>query len=115
MNRYKLSRAGVDVNQGLKRLDNDKELYEMLMQKYWEVAHYEALKKAMEQGDMRQAFQQAHALKGMAGNLSFERLHTALIPMVEELRSGSMEKAQELFGEVTEAYDVLIGVLRGDS
>ena len=29
MNRYKLTKAGVDVNQGLKRLDNNKEFYEV--------------------------------------------------------------------------------------
>lgn len=57
MNRYKLSKAGVDVNQGLKRLNNDKEFYESLLQKFCEDTHYEDLKAALEQGDTDAAFQ----------------------------------------------------------
>ena len=34
MNRYKLTKAGVDVNEGLKRLDNDKDFYEELLEKF---------------------------------------------------------------------------------
>lgn len=112
MNRYKLSRAGVDVNQGLKRLNNSSEFYESLLMKFCDDTRYEQLKNAMDQGDMQQAFQHAHALKGAAGNLSLVRLYNALAPVVEELRRGNLEAAREYFKEVSEAYDVLMGVLK---
>lgn len=112
MNRYKLSVAGVDVNQGLKRLNNDKEFYEELLQKFCEDVHYQQLLKALEQGDAKEAFQHGHALKGMAGNLSMVRLYDALVPLVEELRNGNPEKAKKLLQEVKDAYEVLMGALQ---
>lgn len=112
MNRYKLSKAGVDVNQGLKRLNNDKEFYESLLQKFCEDTHYEDLKAALEQGDTDAAFRASHALKGAAGNLSFVRLYSLLAPMVEELRHHNLESAKNAFPEVTAAYESLMEVLK---
>lgn len=112
MNRYKLSRAGVDVKQGLKRLDNDSAFYEILLKKFCDSPQYEQLKNAMDQGDTQQAFQHAHTLKGASGNLSLVRIYDALTPMVEELRKGNLEMAQKYFEEVSEAYDVLMKVLK---
>lgn len=112
MNRYKLSRAGVDVNQGLKRLNNNSEFYEQLLGKFCNDTHYGQLKNAMDQGDVQQAFQHAHAMKGATGNLSLVRLYNALIPVVEDLRNGDLETAKKHFEEVSEAYDVLMEVLK---
>lgn len=112
MNRYKLSRAGVDVNQGLKRLNNDKEFYESLLQKFCEDTHYDDLKNALEQGDTDTAFQAAHALKGAAGNLSCTRLYSLLTPMVEELRHHDLESAKNAFPEITASYETLMEVLK---
>ena len=104
MNRYKLTKAGVDVNEGLKRLDNDKDFYEELLEKFCNDSHYAELKKAMEAEDMENAFKEAHALKGMAGNLSCMRLYHVLVPFVEKLRSRELEGAISIFPDVSEAY-----------
>ena len=112
MNRYKLSKAGVDVNQGLKRLNNDKEFYESLLEKFCKDTHYAELQAAFEQGDTEGAFQAAHALKGAAGNLSFVRLYSVLAPMVEELRHHDLESAKKALPEVTAAYEALMEVLK---
>lgn len=108
MNRYKLVKAGVDVNQAIRRLDNDKEFYETLLKRFCEDAHYDQLKNALEQGDVQLAFQNGHAMKGMAGNLSLTRLHAATAVLVDQLRNGNLEGGRQLFGEVTEAYTALL-------
>lgn len=115
MNRYKLFKAGVDTNKALKRLNNDKELYEELLERFCEDTYYAQMEAAIEQGDAQQAFQVAHALKGAAGNLSCIRLYDALVPCVEALRKGNLETAQEKFPEVKESYRVLMEALQGDS
>lgn len=104
MNRYKLTKAGVDVNEGLKRLDNDKDFYEELLEKFCNDSHYAELKKAMERKDTELAFKEAHALKGMAGNLSCTRLYSAMVPFVDQLRNHELEGASSMFPEVSEAY-----------
>lgn len=112
MNRYKLTKAGVDVSQGLKRLGNDKEFYENLLIRFCEDTRYDQLRQAMEQKDMEQAFQHAHALKGTAGNLSLTRLFDALNPLVEELRNRNIDHAQKYFPAVKEAYEILVDTLK---
>ena len=112
MNRYKLSRAGVDVEQGLSRLENDKEFYESLLKKFCTDTRYEQLKDALEQEKCQEAFRYAHPLKGIAGNLSMTRLYDATVPLVEELRQGNLRNAQALFPEVQAAYEALMIVLQ---
>lgn len=104
MNRYKLTKAGVNINEGLRRLDNDMDFYEELLEKFCNDHHYVELKKAMDSEDVENAFKEAHALKGITGNLSCVRLYDALVPLVEKLRSKDYAEAKPLFADVTEAY-----------
>lgn len=115
MNRYKLFKAGVDVNKALKRLNNDKELYEELLERFCKSTYYAQMEYAIGQGETQQAFQAAHALKGAAGNLSCTRLYDSLLPCVEELRKGNLENAREKFPEVKESYRVLMEALQANS
>lgn len=108
MNRYKLTKAGVDVNEGLKRLDNDKDFYEELLEKFCSDSHFAELKKAMEAEDSELAFKAAHALKGMAGNLSCIKLYHVLVPFVEKLRNHELEGALSIFPDVSEAYTAVL-------
>lgn len=114
MNRYKLFKAGVDVNQGLKRFDNNKEFYESLLVYFLNDTNYIELQNAMKEKNVKKAFGHAHALKGVTGNLSFTRLYGALIPFVEKLREGDYQGAQELYGEVQAAYEVVEDAIKGD-
>ena len=105
MNRYILTKAGIDVNEGIHRFNGNKELYEKFLTSFPEDIHYEQMLEAIEQKDVDAAFQGAHALKGITGTVSLAKLHSLLIPLVEELRAGSMEKVPELLPPVKEAYD----------
>ena len=105
MNRYRLTKAGIDVNQGIRRLNENKELYESLLIKFLDDKQYPLLCQAIEAQDVKAAFAAAHALKGMAGNLSLVRLHERLIPLVEELRAGNIEDLEGMIHAVMLAYD----------
>lgn len=111
MNRYALVKAGIDFNEGLRRFNNSKELYESFLLEFPKDQNYKGLCTALEQQDVQAAFQCAHSLKGVAGNLSLQKLHTALLPLVEELRAGSLANASELFLPVRENYAILSAVL----
>ena len=107
MNRYKLFKAGVNTEQGIQRLDGDKELYESLLTRFCSSSYYSQLCRALHEEKAKEAFENAHSMKGVAGNLSCVRLYEALIPLVEELRKGSLVHAGELFEPVKEAYELL--------
>ena len=111
MNRYKLSKAGIDANEGIKRFNNKADVYEKFLMCFPEDMNFQRMCKAIEEGDVKEAFQCAHALKGMAGNISLTRLHNDLLPLVEELRSDSLEKADELLEPVRADYEEVIKVL----
>ena len=105
MNRYILTKAGIDVNEGIHR-------FEKFLTSFPEDIHYEQMLEAIEQKDVDAAFQGAHALKGITGTVSLAKLHSLLIPLVEELRAGSMEKVPELLPPVKEAYDEVVQVIK---
>ena len=50
-------------------------------------------------------------LKGVAGNLSLVHLRTDIDPLVEELRRGSLENAEEFMKPVAADYDAVIAAL----
>lgn len=114
MNRYKLFKAGVDVNEGLKRVNDDKAFYESLLIRFCENSHYDQMKQAMEQNDVTLTFQHAHALKGAAGNLSLIALEEDFRPFVEALREGNLEKARDCFPKIQQDYELLQKAVMGD-
>ncbi|MEG2144282.1 MAG: Hpt domain-containing protein [Oscillospiraceae bacterium] len=75
MNRYELFKAGIDVTEGMKRFNNEKETYGAFLLKFMEDEYYSELCSALAEGDVVKAFNSAHSLKGVAGNLSLTDLH----------------------------------------
>lgn len=99
MNRYQLVRGGIDVAQGIERMGSVEE-YVALLAQFPQDSHTETLRMALERKDANQAFEAAHALKGIAGNLSLEDLSEALGPLVERLRNDGTEGTEELAANV---------------
>lgn len=108
MNRYKLYKAGVDVNDVLYRLGDDKELYEQLLLTYKNESHIEKLEKAIADNDAKEAFSVAHAMKGECGNMGFSRLYDALNKLVEKLRVEDMSDIEPIMNEIKEAHNLII-------
>lgn len=111
MNRYKLSMAGIDVKEGIHRFSDRKDIYESLLMEFPEDTCYRELLAAIEQKDVKAAFMAAHSLKGITGNYSMKELYENLLPLVEELRSGSMENAEELLVPIEKSYQKVIAAL----
>lgn len=111
MNRYKLSKAGIDVNDGIHRFNDNKELYEHFLFSFPEDEHYENMLAAIQAGNVEECFQQAHALKGIAGTVSLNQLHTNIIPLVEEFRAGKLDQVEKLLPPVKEAYEAAVAVI----
>lgn len=112
MNRYALVKAGVDFNKGLRRFNNNKDMYESFLSEFQTDENFAGLSHALEQQDAKTAFQYAHALKDVAGNLSLQKIYEALVPLVEQLRQGIFDQAPALFIPVRESYETLCKVLK---
>ena len=66
--------AGIDVQKGLKTVNNNSKLYTRLLGTFVAGNMQEALLEAVTSGDSQKIAAQAHAIKGVAGNLSLTQV-----------------------------------------
>ncbi len=81
-----LRQAGVNTEEGLKRLMNNEMFYLRLVNMALDDAGFAKLSAAVENDDRKAAFEAAHALKGVMGNLSLTPLYEKISEMTELLR-----------------------------
>ncbi|MGN1251200.1 MAG: Hpt domain-containing protein [Candidatus Spyradocola sp.] len=105
---------GGDYEQAAKRLPSVS-LVTRFIGKFLDDGSYAELRRAMAAGDRAEAFRAAHTLKGVCGNLSFDRLLasterlTALLrPEGETIPAG----ADALLAQVEQDYALTIGAIR---
>ena len=82
-----LGQFGADTADGLARCLNNEGFYLKMVNMGLKDAHFETLEHALEAGDLNGAFEAAHALKGILGNLALTPLYTPLSEITERLRS----------------------------
>lgn len=114
MNQYKLALAGINLNEGLARFNNNEKLYSRFLYEFVNDKHYLQLCSALTEKDVEGAFQAAHALKGVAGNLSLQHLMKALTPVVETLRAGNMPDPEADITPLCTAYKETIEAIKAD-
>lgn len=88
----KLRPFGIDYVDAMDRFGDNAELYERLALKYLDDGHLVALQAAMEAKDYSEGYSQAHALKGVAGNLSFKDLYECAALVSDALYAGEYER-----------------------
>lgn len=81
-----LEAFGANVSEGLRICVNNESFYLKMVRKAAEDTNYERLEKALENRDLKDAFEAAHALKGVYGNLALEPLYNPMSEMTEHLR-----------------------------
>ena len=82
-----LKELGVDTKEGLTRCMNNEKFYFRMLQMGLSDAHFESLEKSLEDNNIEEAFEAAHALKGVIGNLALAPIYNPLAEMTEMLRA----------------------------
>ena len=78
---------GANVDEGLGRCMNNEAFYLRLVKMSLGDANFQKLEDSLRQGNLTEAFEAAHALKGVLGNLSLTPLYTPVSELTELLRS----------------------------
>lgn len=99
----KLREYGADVDEGLARCYGNEALYLRLVGMVPEEANFNKLKEALDANDMDAAFEAAHAIKGVLGNLSLTPLYYKASEMTELLRS---KKDTDYSGHLKELFEM---------
>jgi HPt (histidine-containing phosphotransfer) domain-containing protein len=84
----------IDVNDGLKRVINNKKLYVKLLGKFKEDPSFNEIDTAFISGDMAKAQDSTHALKGLSANLSLNELHKQCVELEKQIKAGSVDPTQ---------------------
>ena len=79
---------GASVDEGLERCMNNEAFYLKMVEKVLGDKAYDELESAVAANDKAAAFEAAHKLKGVLGNLALTPAYTTACEMVEHLRAG---------------------------
>ena len=109
--RRPLEAAGIDVDEALARFMGNEALLAKFLLRFPADENFPLLCRAMEQSDPDGAFQAAHTLKGVVGNLSMTGLFRQVSALVEDLRQGDLPAAEARMPALQAQYDTVIAAL----
>ena len=84
---------GAETGKGLERCMNNENFYFRLIRMAMADSGFDRLNAALDAGDTQAAFEAAHALKGVLGNLSLTPLYRPVETLTELLRAGNAADA----------------------
>lgn len=103
--------AGIDIDSGVERFSGNEMLYEKFLHRFADDKSYSELVTALSAGDCDAAFNAAHTLKGVSGNLSLIRLKNLVSKQVEYLRAGNLDAAKLMMEDISAAYKDVLDIL----
>ena len=96
-----------------KRILMSDSMIEKFMLKFIDDNSYEKLMDGVKSKNIKNAFEGAHALKGVCANLAFEELRSVTSDLTEKLRgANSFDGTDDLVEKVKESYDRVIRSLK---
>ncbi|MCR5700606.1 MAG: Hpt domain-containing protein [Lachnospiraceae bacterium] len=102
-----LDNFGAKTSEGLKRCFGNEEFYLKLVSVLPDEPNFDDLKDALAKNDLKAAFEYAHALKGVAANLSMTPLSRPVEEITEHLREMEEMDYSPLLAEIMEKREEL--------
>lgn len=102
--REELKKYGIDIERGIKRFSGKRVLYIKYLKEFIKDENMQEIKSCMEAEDYQLVQKKVHALKGIVGNLSIDVLYDNSCQMMEALKQENIEKAKELFQQMSQIY-----------
>ena len=101
---------GADVDDGLARCMNMEDFYLRLVGTLKDAKEFDALDAAIQAGDLDAAFEAAHALKGVLGNLSITPVYEPVCEVVELLRARQDADYPALLAPIRAKWDEFLAL-----
>ena len=102
-----LREYGADVEEGLARCFNNTDFYLRLVGMLKDENGFDRLSEALSKNDLDAAFEAAHALKGVLGNLSLTPVYRQVSEITELLRSRTQMDYSERLAGIMEQQRIL--------
>ena len=91
---------GANVNEGLTRCMNNESFYLRLVETVKGEQGFDTLAQAIDEGRLHDAFEAAHALKGVLGNLALTPLYEPVSQITELLRNETEADYAQLVADI---------------
>ncbi|MCR4956897.1 MAG: Hpt domain-containing protein [Lachnospiraceae bacterium] len=104
---------GGDAEGVMDRFMGDEELLETCLDQFVAGDDFEVLKGTIEKQDFNAAFECAHALKGVVGNLGITPLYNTICVLVEELRAHDYTRVDEHLADVIAKQEEFVVAYEG--
>ncbi len=108
-----LEEGGINVKEAMQRFMNNEQLWIKFLKKFKADSSYEKLVKSIEEKEWNKAFEAAHTLKGITGNLALSKLHDLVSRQTDYLRGedNDFEAAVGMMPEITEVYENVLKLI----
>lgn len=107
----KLQGYGVNTKEGLARCMNNANFYSRMIAMGLKNDSFDKLGKALAENNLDEAFEQAHALKGVVGNLALTPIYTPLADLTEMLRAKKDADYVAMYAPIKELRDKMVAEL----
>ena len=106
-----LKAIGSNVEEGLERFMGNAALYERMLHKLPDTIKKTDVAESFAKGELKEAEERAHALKGATGNLSITPLYERYTKVVDLLRAGQADEAKAVFDEIPPIQEQVIACI----
>lgn len=103
----KLKEFGANTDEGISRCMGNEEFYLKMVKMMLDDNAMDKLKAALDENDLDKAFEAAHSLKGVTGNLSMTPISEPTIEITELLRARTQMDYSDLFEKISTEWDKL--------
>mgnify|MGYP002626879448 CR=1 FL=1 len=104
----KLKEMGISTEKGLARCMNKEAFYFKMIIMGLSNEYFDALETALNENRLDDAFEMAHGLKGVIGNLELDPIYTPLAEMTEMLRAKKPADYITMYVPIKEMRDQLL-------
>ena len=101
----------IDVDDGLKRVMNNKSIYIRLLQSFLANNPFTSVEADIAKADVEAALHSVHTLKGVTANLSFVKVNQDCIALESALRAG--QPYESLFERLAMNMEATLGEIQG--
>lgn len=106
-----LTELGVDTGEAMDRFMGNSVLYEKMLKKFPKAVEDSPVLAYARSEDYETAASNAHALKGVTGNLSLTPLYDRYTKIVDMYRESNFEQANALLDETVEIQQKILDVI----
>lgn len=105
-----LKEFGANTDEGMSRCFGNADFYLRLVKSVTAEQGFDTLRDAVENKDLDAAFEAAHALKGVLGNLSLTPIYEPVCEITELLRAKTDTDYTALINQITEQKELLLSL-----